>query len=90
MQYIRFAIIVTSLLSALLWYLYGKKSGHWTYAILAIIWLMSVAIFFVVRLVLIMPALTLNSISIGLYMVGIAICGGVAAGKLKAIRGTRE
>ena len=87
---IRNVIIIAAVAASLLWIYYGRVSHRWQWPILCLIWLIPVAGFFTIRQVLAVPPLTLNYVSISLYLIGIGICGGVAVAKIRELRLGRD
>ena len=80
---LRMVIVVSAGAVAILWYLYGRKTRKWIWAITALCWLIPVIVFFVLRFIVALPVVTLNLASLSLYLIGIGILGGIATAKLR-------
>jgi hypothetical protein len=85
-DWMRLAIIIASSVVACLWIYIGTQTHRWLLPLIASLWLVPVAIFFIVRFLFVnIPPTTLNIISLALYLMGVAAWGGMALARLKSL-----
>lgn len=82
----RLLIVLGAIIVSVMWIIIGRKTGRWLWPAVALGWLVPVASFFVVRYVFSIPVLTLNLLSLSLYLMGVTSLGGVALAKLKGVK----
>lgn len=83
---LRLLIILGAVVVGVLWVVVGRKTRRWLWPAIALGWLVPVAVFFIVRYVFDVPVLTLNLISLSLYLMGVSSLGGVALAKLRCVQ----